>query len=104
MKAFDDKWLGFLHCLLWRLKEIDTWRFHKIIYRLYEENLVKTNTWTWFGKWPRSPEVDATIALLEIMDVVEDRNDTLIVRRKPSIECRFDEKIEEIIKNVLKEK
>ncbi len=100
--VFDNSWLKFLHCLLWRLGEIDTWAFHRVVYELSKEGILEINNWIWYGDSPRSAEVDAALALFEIINIVEKTNGHLKVRREPVVKCVFDDRVEKVLEKVLK--
>jgi hypothetical protein len=102
LSVFNNSWLKLVHCILWRLKEVDTWVLHRIIYELNREGLIETNNWLWYGDWPRSAEVDAALALFELLNVVERSDGVIRIRRKPVIECRLDKRVEEVIARVVK--
>lgn len=97
MGVFDNNWLKLIHCLLWRLGEIDVWVFHRIMYELSREGLIEINDWTWYGECPRSSEVDAALALFEIINVIEYVDGRVKTRKEPLTQCVFSEKMEEII-------
>lgn len=99
MTKFDNEWIKFIHCLLWRLGEVDEWVFHKILYELSKENVIEINNWAWYGEWPRSSLVDAVIALFTMSGVIKRESDKLIIKREPRYECVFEDRVEKIISN-----
>ena len=102
MGVFDNSWLKLLHCLLWRLGEVDVWVFHKLIYEMNKEGLVEINNWLWYGDWPRSAEVDAALALFEMINVIDRSNGVIKVKRKPVLKCEeLDPRIENVSSRVL---
>ncbi len=87
MDVFDDSWIEALHCILWRLREVDDWVFHRIIYELSSSGIIPVDSWKWFGEWPRSGEVDALIGLLKMLGVVDARDGVLRAVKPPVIDC-----------------
>jgi len=102
LNVFDDSWLGFLHCLIWRLGEVDEWLLHRIVYELSERKVIEVNNWTWFGKWPRSAEVDAAVALLEMVNAVEGDSNVIKAVKPPVKACELDDQVEAIIEEVVR--
>ncbi len=87
MATFSDAWIEYLHCILWRLGEVDEWVFHRIVYGLSREDLVRVDNWRWFGNWPRSLELDALIGFLKMLDVVEVRDGVIRAVKPPVVDC-----------------
>jgi len=103
LKVFDNKWLVFIHCLLWELKEVDEWDFHRIIYKLNKEGIIPINSWVWFGNSPRSAEVDAAIGLFSLYRIIELDGEKIRVIKSPR-KCSLDDHVLDIARSVLKEK
>jgi len=100
MEVFNDKWLVKLHCILWRLREVDTWVLHRLIYELSCEGLFEANNWVWYGDSPRSPEVDGALAFFELTGILKREDGLLKVSVKPP-ECVLTERELEVISKVL---
>ncbi len=88
MDVFDDSWIELMHCILWMLREVDEWVFHRLIYELSRDNRVPVDSWKWFGDWPRSGEVDALIGFLKMMGAVEAEDGVLKTVKPPVVDCR----------------
>lgn len=101
MTKLDEEWIKFIHCLLWRLGEIDEWFFHRILYELSRENIVDIDKWIWFGEWPRSSLLDAVIALFTMSGIVKNIDGKLIIRKEPGFKCIFENRVEEVVNKVL---
>ncbi|MCD6301081.1 MAG: hypothetical protein J7L82_03310 [Staphylothermus sp.] len=95
MNIFDDSWICIIHTIIWELKQVDQWMFHKIIYELYREGKIPVNNWTWLGEWPRSPEIDGIIALLDMIGAVRIENGVLHAVKPPVVNCIEDREIVE---------
>lgn len=88
MRVFDRDWINYIHCILWGLKSIDEWVFHRVIYELNRMGMIPVDGWRWFNEWPRSNEIDALIGFLKLIGVV-DVEDSMIKAVKPPVaKCR----------------
>ncbi|RLG87946.1 MAG: hypothetical protein DRO16_05545 [Thermoprotei archaeon] len=93
MNIFDDSWICIIHTIIWELKQVDQWMFHKIIYELYKEGKIPVNNWSWLGDWPRSPEIDGIIALLDMIGAVRIENGVIYAMKPPVIACVEDREL-----------
>ncbi len=87
MRVFDGEWINYIHCILWRLKSIDEWVFHRVIYELSREDVIPVNGWKWFNEWPRSNEIDALIGFLKLIGVVDVEDSVIKAVKPPVVEC-----------------
>lgn len=102
MMVFDNEWISFIHCLLWRISPVDQWVFHRIMYELSRRREIPVNSWQWFGDWPRSSELDAALGYLSLIGVIDITNGLITVLRKPSDACRISDGILRIVQDVKK--
>lgn len=104
MKPMDSEWLRFLHCLVWSIGRVDEWVLHRIVYELSRENIVEINNWVWFGDSPRSAEVDASIALLEMLGLLAGEDGVVKAVKEPVGECVLDNRVRNVVEKVLRGK
>ena len=93
MNIFDDSWICIIHTIIWELKQVDQWMFHKIMYELYKEGKIPVNNWSWLGDWPRSPEIDGIIALLDMIGAVRIENGAIYAMKPPVVNCIEDKEL-----------
>jgi len=101
LAVFDEKWFKQLYCLLARLGEVDMWVFHRIVYDLSRSGLIEVNNWTWYGDSPRSAEVDAALALLEMIGVVEVSDGRVKLKYRILGECSSNPVVESVVEKAL---
>lgn len=87
MAKFSDEWLNKLHCVLWVIGETDVWTIHRILYEASIKGYFESDEWVWFGKSPRSAEVDAALALFELTDTIRREENIVKVSKPPSVKC-----------------
>ncbi len=94
---FDDLWIKRIHCILWRVKRVNQWVLHRMIYELYREGVLRINSWQWMGDWPRSAEVDGVLALLNMIGAIDFSDDTIIAVKPPLGRCSGDSIVEKAV-------
>lgn len=87
MSKFSEDWLKRLHCALWVMGEADVWTVHRILYEASVKGLFETDEWMWLGRSPRSAEVDAALALLELSEIIRREEDVIKVYKPPVENC-----------------
>jgi len=101
MGVFDNDWLHKIYCILNKLDNVDVWTIHRVFYELSRENIIKIDSWKYYGESPRSAEVDAALAFFEMINAIKIYGDIVRVVKKPR-ECVMDQRVEEIISRTLK--
>lgn len=98
LNEFSDEWLNNLHCILWFIREANIWDLHRVFYEASRRGLIRIDSWKWFGGKPRSPEIDAALALLELANVIVRDREIVKVVKPPLFNCKIIDGLEDTIK------
>lgn len=102
MSKFSEEWLNKLHCALWVIGEADVWTIHKVLYEASVKGIFESDEWIWFGKFPRSAEVDAALALFELTGTIRREENVVKVSKPPPVNCESYDLVAFIIDSMRK--